>query len=368
MNDQQQYPPHPDSAVPPAMPAGPEQHQIPYFAPPPTEEAPPAMPPRPEQQPEYYAPPPSAGESLAPALPSRPAYDQSHNPVESGHEQGDWPAYNPKDFEHKPTAQEAWPAYNPRDYENQPVAQDQGHLYPPPPPKRTTKRYSDEQDVSSPIHYTRDPKKLIAYLVPFPRPHVPNIPPENIPQRFLIYTPPPPPFVDKVPEGQKEGKVHMAQRKWQEEIREAKTSTAKTMSWKGVKSKAVKGINWGMGQTKSSNLEFLNRIGGSQPQEKTEGEQTEGNESVPTVKLEEMILVYPSSMPGSPETIREEFVNTMLRSKSKAQRDAVIATGLLPVSAAIDILLTFVWPFGGLLVRFPKSFFSGCMLTFCAGN
>ena len=38
-----------------------------------------------------------------------------------------------------------------------------------------------------------------------------------------------------------------------------------------------------------------------------------------------------------------------MRTKSKAQKDAVLATGLLPVSAAIDILATFVWPFGGLL-------------------
>ena len=108
----------------------------------------------------------------------------------------------------------------------------------------------------------------------------------------------------------------------------------------------------GMGQTKTSNLEFLNRIGGGQQEEHdshAEDGHEEGEKTNATVKLEEMLLVYPSSMPGSPEDIREEFINTMLRSKSKAQRDAVIATGLLPVSAAIDILLTFVWPFGGLL-------------------
>ena len=71
------------------------------------------------------------------------------------------------------------------------------------------------------------------------------MPPEKIPQRFLIYTPPPPPFVDKPAEGEKEGRVHKVQRKWQDEIREAKTGNAKTVSWKGVKGKAIKGINWG---------------------------------------------------------------------------------------------------------------------------
>ena len=38
-----------------------------------------------------------------------------------------------------------------------------------------------------------------------------------------------------------------------------------------------------------------------------------------------------------------------MRTKTKAQKDAVLATGLLPVSAAIDIMATLVWPFGGLL-------------------
>lgn len=38
-----------------------------------------------------------------------------------------------------------------------------------------------------------------------------------------------------------------------------------------------------------------------------------------------------------------------MRTKTKAQKDAVLATGLLPVSAAIDIMATLIWPFGGLL-------------------
>ena len=39
----------------------------------------------------------------------------------------------------------------------------------------------------------------------------------------------------------------------------------------------------------------------------------------------------------------------MMQSKTKAQRDAVIATGLMPVSFAIDVLATVIWPFDGLL-------------------
>jgi hypothetical protein len=61
-----------------------------------------------------------------------------------------------------------------------------------------------------------------------------------------------------------------------------------------------------------------------------------------------MVLIYPPEMGLSEEQLREEFVNSLMRTKSKAQRDAVIATGLLPVTAALDWALMFVgWVFGG---------------------
>ena len=208
------------------------------------------------------------------------------------------------------------------------------------------------EDSSSPVHYMRDPHKLVVYYA------------KNLPDRFLIYTPPPPPLTTPK-EGEKETKMHKVQRKWQEEVREAKKSDAKVTSWKGIKSRATKGINTAMGWTTSSNIDFLNRIHprhqpatGSTPSGQASGDDDndnnddgvqEGETTKKTVGLEEMILIYPSSMPGDEATIRREFIDSMMRSKDKAQRDAIIATGLLPVSAAIDILATFVWPFGGLL-------------------
>lgn len=112
----------------------------------------------------------------------------------------------------------------------------------------------------------------------------------------------------------------------------------------------MRGIDWGMAQTKTSNLEFLTRIGGNGEQDKhAEDGKEEGAETKKTVGVEEMMLVYPESIPGTNEEIKREFIDTMLRSKSKAQRDTIIATGLLPVSFAIDILITIVWPFGGLV-------------------
>jgi len=222
------------------------------------------------------------------------------------------------------------------------------------PPRRMQSNFGTD-DPSNPIHYTRDPHKLVAYLVPFPKPRV-NVPGatlSQVPQRFLIYTPPPPPL-QKPADGVKEERMHKIQRKWGEEVRAAKNSTAKTASWQGAKSKATKGISWAMSQTKSANLEFLNRLGddrksGSHPDEHAAGGVAEGDTTHKTVALEEMVLIYPSNMPGTQEEIRAEFVDSMMRSKSKAQRDAVIATGLIPVSFAIDVLATVIWPFGGLL-------------------
>ncbi|KAL9113714.1 MAG: hypothetical protein Q9227_002159 [Pyrenula ochraceoflavens] len=216
------------------------------------------------------------------------------------------------------------------------------------PPRRPS--YGGE-DSSSPAHYTRDPHRLIAYLVPFPKPSVKDVDSAKIPDRFLIYTPPPPPL-SAPPEGEKEGYAHKIQRKWEQEVREAKFSDAKVASWKGVKSRATKGINWAMGSVKGSSLDFLNRVPATSKEahpDTEHDEKLEGEATKKTVGLEEMVLVYPSSVPGSEDELRTEFVNSMLRTKSKAQRDAIIATGLMPVAFGIDVLATLVWPFGGLV-------------------
>ena len=39
----------------------------------------------------------------------------------------------------------------------------------------------------------------------------------------------------------------------------------------------------------------------------------------------------------------------MMQSKTKTQRDAVIAAGLMPIYFAIDVLVMVISPFGGLL-------------------
>ncbi|KAK1585371.1 uncharacterized protein LY79DRAFT_660584 [Colletotrichum navitas] len=291
-----------------------------------------------------------------------------------------------------------------------------------PPPKRQGSDFGND-DPSNPIHYSRDPHKLITYLVPFPKPWLKaKAPSDAIPTRFLIYTPPPPPL-QAPPEGVKESVAHKVQRKWQNEVRQAKTSDAKTTSWAGFKAKCTRGVDKAMQYTTTSNLDYLARVtpspkppssisrklsikgkgkkdkkdkaaeGGEKDgkekgetsekrddtetllndpnrcqegkdvdeqarQEKLAEEQGYGDEekgeqgdlmeddpahasheTKKTVGVEEIVFVYSPSMNMTPEAMREEFINSILRTKSKAQRDAIIATGLLPISLAIDTLM-----------------------------
>lgn len=212
--------------------------------------------------------------------------------------------------------------------------------------------------------FVRDPHKLIAYIVPFPPPS-PVIP--GLPLRFVVYTPPPPPLLKPV-EGH-ESASDKIQRKWQEEVRAAHSSSVPLFSWRGVKNAVTRGVHWAVGQTSSADLDFLTRIprdgevaaahrhggvdtssdGDSSDDEHGPNGQGQDHEDTAcrTVKLDSMILLYPPSMKMTEEELRVEFINSLMRTKSRAQRDAVIATGLLPVTAALDWALVFVgWVFG----------------------
>ncbi len=233
---------------------------------------------------------------------------------------------------------------------------------------------------TDPASYIRDPQKLVAYLIPFPTPiHREGSTP---PIRFLIYTPPPPPLLKPV-EGEKDTMVRKAQRKYQEELREAKMGGHKTMSFKGLKGKVVKGHQWAFDKVTSADLEFVNRIpiqkgptgtkryssdGTSTNKEKESSmdvDNSVGNnnddatddddEDLPepdeetkrAMRLEEIILVYPPSIGLTESQLREEFVDSLMRTRSKAQRDVAISTGLMPFSIATDLVLAHVGGPGG---------------------
>ncbi|KAK4686182.1 hypothetical protein P7C73_g3947, partial [Tremellales sp. Uapishka_1] len=197
-----------------------------------------------------------------------------------------------------------------------------------------------QQSPDDPASYVRDPHKLIAYLVPFPAPTLPTSvsPP---PLRFVIYTPPPPPLM-KPTEGEKEHLSHKVQRKWQNEVKEAKTTDAKVTSWKGIKGKVTKGISWAVDKTTSADLDFVTRI--PKNGDDFHGDSSEGEETKRTVRLEEIVMIYPPTMNVSPDELKKSFIDSLMRTKSKAEKDAVIATGLLPVALCVDwALVDGVW-------------------------
>jgi hypothetical protein len=249
--------------------------------------------------------------------------------------------------------------------------------------------------------FVRDPHKLIAYVVPFPAPNPPNSTSTSTspspPLRFVLYTPPSPPLLkpDVAAGDARERTTAKIQRNWEEEVRAAHESAAPLLSFKGLRARVTRGVHWAVGQTTSADLDFLTRIPrdgeavkghahGETQRKKEEAEEAameqedkDTPEKTPqkmalddsgcdsdadgdpatahshadalcrTVKLSSMVLIYPPSMKMTEDELRTEFISSLMRTKSKAQRDAVIATGLLPVTAVLDWALVFVgWVFG----------------------
>jgi len=176
------------------------------------------------------------------------------------------------------------------------------------------------------IDPTLDPEKLpmenhptISFAIPFPTPN-------QLPERekdklkvppFLLYAPLAAPL-SKPAEGEKEGLAHKAQRKWQEEERDAKSKGH------GFKSKAVGLISKGMSATRNSRIEFLVRTPGKK-------------------QLREIRIFFPASCPS--EDMKERFNLLIKSAKSGAIKNGVIATGMLPFVLAFDVLTFVTGPF-----------------------
>lgn len=225
-----------------------------------------------------------------------------------------------------------------------------------PPPKRRT---NGAGDTTHPVEYTRNHERLIAYLVPFPTPDLregflQTVDPVAIPNRFLIYTPPPPPLLTPKEGEKKEGKLHKVQRKWQQEVRKAKTSDIDKKSWRGIRYASSRGVDRGIGWVTTSNLDFLCRIPKDSKVKHSSATTSPANgvdenaNTNGTGRLEELVLVHPNSLPGTADEVQREFINSLQRSKKRAYRDAIIATVLFPVAVAIDTVAVIIWPFGGL--------------------
>jgi hypothetical protein len=240
---------------------------------------------------------------------------------------------------------------------------------------------------TEPLKHTRAAGKLMAYLVPFPKPRLKGIRVENIPERFLVYTPPIPPLSKPAP-GEKESQWRKTKRNWQEDVRRATMTNASAASWKGMKAKSTQLIRQGVDKTRSTNVEFLDRAsegalsstveeieemepaedfekdGESSPADTPEGTSriprtlTSASSLVPPDKekekeknkpptLDDLTLIYPPSLDLTPEKIRAEFMDTLLRTRSQSRKNALVASSLFPLAAGIDACL--VVTFGGMM-------------------
>lgn len=182
------------------------------------------------------------------------------------------------------------------------------------------------------VGYTRDPERLIAYLIPLPPPSTKGQT-LDVPQRYMIYTPPAPHLLKPSTEagsGGKEGKRHKAKRLVQQEVRKAKTYEGKTLSLRGLHYKAVRGCDRAVAAIKSPDITFLNRV--------------------PRKNVTELVLIHPASVLAdhSPREVRDEVGAQLARTKKRAARDSVISVLLFPPSIVIDTFAAVIWPFGGL--------------------
>lgn len=215
------------------------------------------------------------------------------------------------------------------------------------PPRRLLT--TDDVPVNS-VGYTRNPEKVIAYLIPLPAPirkgqpmEVPQVSPSlpfrshNMnfiltisfpnPKRYMIYTPPAPPLLK--PQG-KEGKRHKAKRLAQEEVKKAKTFSGKTLSLRGLHSKTLRGADWAVSAIRNADITFLNRV--------------------PRKEVGELILIHPASVleNESSEDVHREFTRQLARTRRKAAKHSIISSALFAPAVVIDTLAAVIWPFGGL--------------------
>lgn len=247
----------------------------------------------------------------------------------------------------------AWSHVSPRSSERYSPDHDQGPDLPPRPPTGHEEPHSrspdpvDELVLLPPrrrlttgdipvttVGYSRDPERLIAYLIPLPPPSSKGQT-LDVPQRYMIYTPPAPHLLKPNaeagdPGAGKEGKRHKAKRLVQQEVKKAKTYDGKTLSLRGLHYKAVRGCDRAVAAIKSPDITFLNRV--------------------PRKQVTELVLVHPASVLAgcTAREVHAEVGAQLARTQRRAARDSVISTLLFPPSIVIDTLAAVVWPFGGL--------------------
>lgn len=144
----------------------------------------------------------------------------------------------------------------------------------------------------------------------------------------MIYTPPAPHLLK--PLGSKEGKRHKVKRVAQQEIRKAKTYEGKTLSLRGLHSKALRGVDRALAAIRSADVTFLNRV--------------------PRSQVDELVLLHPTSVLAAhaPSQTHDEFAAQLGRARRRAAEHSLLSIALFPLALALDTVAVVVWPFGGL--------------------
>lgn len=178
---------------------------------------------------------------------------------------------------------------------------------------------------SEPIIFYRSDERVMAYMIPLPQPVRPSGIPIDVPQRYMLYLPPAPDRLKPSPSsGTKERKRDKCVRKWQAEVRKAKTTQNRSKtSFSGIYHATVRGAVYCLALIQRSELTFLSRL--------------------PRKTLRDLCFVHPAAERTAErakfELVKEEF----RRNNHVAKRDFWIGAAVLPFAQGIDIAI----PIGG---------------------
>lgn len=121
-------------------------------------------------------------------------------------------------------------------------------------------------------------------------------------------------------------------------MRKAKTYEGKTLSWRGLHSKTLRGCDWAVAAIRNVDITFLNRV--------------------PRRDVDELVFVHPNSvLDGDPDRdvaartrgqVRAEFVAQLGRARHKAAKHSAISVALFAPAVVVDTFAVVIWPFGGL--------------------
>lgn len=204
---------------------------------------------------------------------------------------------------------------------------DNGNEKPPALPSRCLSSLTRQAPPLYPAQslvFQRFKDHVMAYMVALPQPLGPNGQPVDVPQRYMLYLPPAPDLLKPSPSsGMKERKRDKCVRRWQAEVRKAKTHSGSVVSLSGLYCATVRGAVYCLSLIQRSELTFLSRL--------------------PRKTLQELCFVHAAGEGPAGrrrfELVKEEFQ----RNKHIAKRDFWIGAVVLPFAQGVDIAI----PIGG---------------------